>query len=110
MVPSPPTQHSLSPPRCRLLSQMQQLNFGRIENLSIVDSEPTLSPCSVFVREHKFGGDNGARPELDLSDFLLKQQVVELFECFDKLQNGAIDVLEVKHGLPFRMITKEAST
>jgi hypothetical protein len=28
---------------------------------------------------------------------------VELFEQFDRLGNGTIDLIEVKHGLPFRM-------
>jgi hypothetical protein len=41
------------------------------------------------------------------TDFALKQQVVELFAFFDELQNGIIDVLEIKHGLPFRMIVTE---
>jgi hypothetical protein len=61
------------------------------------------------VREHKFGGENGPRPELATTNFLLKQQVVELFAFFDQLQDGEIDVLEIKHGLPFRMIVTEAS-
>ena len=42
-------------------------------------------------------------------DFLLKQQVVELFAFFDELQNGVIDVLEIKHGLPFRMVVREVA-
>jgi hypothetical protein len=97
----------LSPARVRLIEMMQQANFGRIEGLTFNDCEPVLSPRPVLIREHKFGGENGPRTELGIADFLLKQQVVELFAFFDQLQNGVIDVLEIKHGLPFRMIVTE---
>jgi hypothetical protein len=35
---------------------------------------------------------------------LLKEQVVELFAYFDQISNGVIDLIEVKHGLPFRVL------
>jgi hypothetical protein len=38
---------------------------------------------------------------------LLKQQVVELFDLLDKRRSGTIHVLEVKHGLPFRVFVTE---
>ena len=90
-----------------LIELMQRVNFGRIERLTVHDGQPVLIPHPAVVREHKFGGENGPRPELGVADFQLKQQVVELFAFFDQLQNGVIDVLEVKHGLPFRMIVTE---
>lgn len=97
----------LSPARVWLLELMQDANFGRIENLAVIGGEPILDPRPVVVREHKFGGENGPRPERGTADFLLKQQVIELFAFFDELQNGVIDVLEIKHGLPFRMVVTE---
>jgi len=86
---------------------MQSVNFGHIENLQIVAGEPVVAPQPMVVREIKFAGENGPRPELATTDFLLKQQVVELFAFFDHLQNGVINVLEIKHGLPFRMFVTE---
>ena len=100
---------SLTPARRHLLELFQRINFGRVEGLVFRDREPVLSPPSRIVREVKFGGENGPRPELGISDFLLKSQVVELFAYFDKTQNGVIDVLEIKHGLPFRMIVTEVA-
>jgi hypothetical protein len=91
-----------------LLKLMQSINFGRIEHLLVHDGEPTVDPRPVVVREYKFGGENGPRPELTTDYFLLKQQVVELFAFFDELRDGVIDALEIKHGLPFRMIVTEA--
>lgn len=103
------SKQGLSHGRAALLELMQGVNFGRIEKLSITDGEPILDPRPVIAREHKFGGENGPRPELGAADFLLKQQVVELFAFLDDLQNGVIDVLEIKHGLPFRMIVTEVA-
>lgn len=97
----------LPEPRRKLIELMQAINFGRIEGLAICEGWPVLDPRPTIVREHKFGGENGPRPELAAEDFLLKQQVVELFSCFDEMQNGVIDVLDIKHGLPFRMILTE---
>lgn len=100
---------SLPAPRRRLLELMQAINFGRIEGLTILDGNPTFDPPPRVVREIKFGGDNGPRAERDVANFLLKEQVVELFQHFDRLGDGTIEVLEVKHGLPFRMLVAETA-
>jgi hypothetical protein len=83
---------------------MQRINFGRIEGLVVGNGDPVLDPLPRIIHEVKFGGENGRRPELDTSNFLLKTQVVELFQYFDRLHHGTIEVLEIKHGLPFRMM------
>ncbi len=100
----------LSPARAQLVELMQQVNFGRIEGLKFNDREPVLSARPVLVREHKFGGENGPRLELATDNFLLKQQVVELFAIFDEQRDGTIAVLEIKHGLPFRMIVMDVQS
>jgi hypothetical protein len=103
------TKAALSKPRRRLVELMQTINFGRIEGLAILDGDPVLDPPPRVIREVKFGGENGPRPELDAGNFLLKTQVVELFQHFDQLADGTIEVLEVKHGLPFRMTVREVA-
>ena len=105
----PLSKAALSPARRRLVELLQQLNFGRVEGLSVLDGDPVFDPPPRVVREVKFGGENGSRPEAAASDFPLKSQVVELFRHFDEIGDGTIDVLEVKHGLPFRMVVAEAA-
>lgn len=100
------TRRTLSPARQHLVHTLQWLNFGKIEQLSVRDGEPTCTDGLRIVREVKFGGENGPRPEAALDDFLLKAQVVELFEYFDRVRDCDIDVLDVKHGLPFRMLVR----
>lgn len=97
----------LSGPRQALVELMQQINFGRIENLTIRHREPVLLPRPIVVREIKFGAENGPRPELNAADFLLKRQVVELFDYFDAFPSGVITSLEIHHGLPFRAVVKD---
>ena len=93
----------LTETRRQLLELMQELGFGRIEALSVRAGDPVLDPPPRIVREVKFGGQNGPRAERELDDFTLRSQVVELHEEFDRLETGVIDVLTVKHGLPFNM-------
>jgi len=93
----------LSSHRQRALKLMQEIGFGRIEALMVRSGEPVFDPPPRVIREIKFGGENGPRPELSSPDFALKAQVLELLEQFDRLGNAVIDVLVVKHGLPFAM-------
>lgn len=98
---------ALSEPRKCLVVLMQHINFGRLEGVRICDAEPVFDPQPEIVREIKFGGDNGPRPELIAEDFVLKSEVVEMFDHLDQLRNGQIESLEIKHGLPFRMLIRE---
>ena len=103
---SVPTFTRLSPERSELLLLMRQINFGRIEQLPVRDGEPVLrgDAATRVYRELKFGRDNGPRADAAVpADFALKRQVVELFEQFDTLRDARVQVLVVKHGLPFTM-------
>lgn len=102
-----PTKRALSQLQMALVELMQRLNFGRIERLTIVDGEPVIGPTTVVVREHKFGGENGPRSELNVANFALKRAVVELLDLIAEIQNDEIDQLEVRYGLPFRVTFKE---
>lgn len=97
----------LPEPRRRLLELMQRTGFGRIENLVIRSGDPVVDPPPLTIREIRFGGENGPRPELAMADYRLKSQVVELFAEFDRLADRTIDVLIIKYGLPFRMEIRE---
>ncbi len=105
----PLTKASLPPSRRRLLAMLQQINFGRIEGLVVRDHQPVFDPPPNVIREVKFGGDNSPRPELNADDFALKAQVVELFEHLDRVRDCHIETLDIKHGLPFRMLIREAA-
>jgi len=81
---------------------MRDVGFGRIEGLIVMAGDPVFRPAPRIVREIKFGGEIGAS-QASTGDFVLKAQVVGLFEELDLIRDGRIERLEIKHGLPFRM-------
>jgi hypothetical protein len=100
---NPTNKADLSPAGVRLVELMQGMNYGRIFDLSVRDGQPVMDPPPRIVREIKFGGDNGPRPEVGKADFTLKAQTRGLFAQIEAIGEGIIRLIEVKHGLPFRM-------
>lgn len=98
---------SLTPARQHMIAEMQRINYGRIENLTIRQGQPVFSPSPRVIREFKFGADNGPRPELEKSDYRLKLQVLELFVFMEAMGEGIITTIEIQRGLPFRMTIEE---
>lgn len=87
---------------------MQAIGFGQVKRLAIRNGDPQPDPTPEVVVEWKFGAaENGPRPESRLGQFTLKSQVSELFERLDQLGDVVIDTIEVRHGLPFRLITTQ---
>jgi hypothetical protein len=82
---------------------MQEINFGKIEKLLVQGGEPVLNPAPKIIKEIKFGGENGPKRELEVEDFALKAQVVELFSYLTVLDNAVVASIDIRHGLPFRM-------
>lgn len=101
------TKATLPEPHQRLIELMQRINHGRIEGLAIRRGAPAFNPPPRVVQDIKLGGENGPRPELQRDDFALRSQVTELFEHLARLGDGVVTVLEVKHGLPFKLVIEQ---
>ena len=101
------TKGDLHPTEARLVELMQGVNFGRIEDLVVRAGTPVLDPPPRIVREVKFGGDNGPRPEVAKADFALKAQIRDLFAQLEALGDGVVPCIEIQRGLPFRMTVEE---
>lgn len=102
-----PMKQDLPPESQRLVELMQRINFGRIFDLPVHNSQPVMDPPPRVVREIKFGGDNGPRLESAKPDFAIKVQIRELFSQLQALEDGVIPCIEIQHGLPFRMTIEE---
>jgi hypothetical protein len=100
-LPEPKPKSSLSPLQQQLVLLMQELNFGRIEDLQVRAGEPVFNPPPRTVRKLKIGGENGPRPEMACADFWLKSQAIELLDAIAGIGDGKVLAIEVKHGLPF---------
>lgn len=100
-------KQNLSVARQQLIELMQRINYGRIEGLPVRRGEPVLDPPPRIIREIKFSGENGPRPESAKADFALKAQVRDLFAQLEALGDGVIPCIEIQRGLPFRMTVEE---
>ena len=104
----PVSTHDLLPSERAFVIATQQLGFGRFELLRIEHGELVLHPRPTTVRGVKFCA-KASQPETAAEDFLVKQQVVELFEYVRSVDLGEIRILEVKNGLPFSMEIEQPS-
>lgn len=84
----------------RLIEQGQDINFGRIESLTVRRGQPVMDPPPRVVRKLRIGGENGSRPEAGLRDFVLKREMVELIEVIREMGDGVVRSIEIRHGLP----------
>ncbi len=105
----PRRAQDLTPAERRLVMLFQRINFGRLRNLAVRGGQPVFDPAPRTQRDHKFGGQNGTRPEVSLDDYILKKEVAEMFRELRTLENGVIVNLEVRCGLPFLMTDEEAA-
>ncbi len=96
----------LSASRQALVRLCQATNYGLIRNLEVRDSEPVFSPPPVVAVDVKLDADEGPRPELDLTDFVLKAELCRLLDLLDEFQTATIEHIEVRVGIPRRVIFK----
>lgn len=102
-VRQPPSKCSLSKTRRNLVELMQKMNFGRIERLYIRNGEPHFESGSRILRDVVFGKNNSPNPARNREDFLLKDQICELFDLCDRERSFVIENLIIQNGLPVRM-------
>lgn len=106
----PVTKSALSDAQSQLVGLLQRLNFGRIEGLHVRGGEPIFDPAPRVVQKLKMGADNAPRPEVDLQDFWLKHQTIEMLRAITDLGEGQVLAIEVKNGLPFSLEIEHRDT
>jgi len=82
------------------------MGFGEIAAFVVRDGEPVITPETEIFLDVKLDGDDSPRPELDLSDFVLSREVMRLFAKLDTIRSGVVKHLEVRAGIPRRMVFK----
>ena len=94
---------TVSPARRRLIELMQDVHYGSIEGLQIRDCEPVVNPPPAAVRDLVLGKFERSHPARELSDFHLRDALIDLFELFDRERDVDIDRLSIQSGLPLRV-------
>ena len=49
------------------------------------------------------------RPTGDDGDFALKSSVIELFDHLSRIGDGTLESIEVKYGMPFKLVVEQAA-
>jgi hypothetical protein len=99
----------LSLPRQALVRLCQSLNYGQVQDVRVQDGDPVFDPAPLMLIELKLDVDETGRPEVDLNDFELRDEVCRLMARLDELKNTTIERLEVRAGIPRRVIFKSSS-
>lgn len=94
----------LTPARQALVRLFQSLNYGQILDLKVCDGEPFFDPLPTLLFDVKLDADSGCRPESDLTDFVLCEEVSRLFRRLDRVRDGRLERIEVRAGIPRRML------
>jgi hypothetical protein len=96
----------LSPARQTLVQMCQALNFGQIQGLRLREAEPVLNPPPVVLVETRLDLADEPRPEIQLKDFELPDELRRLMARLDEIKEGTIERLEVRAGIPRRLVVE----
>lgn len=94
----------LSPARQTLVRVLQATNFGEIQGIHVQDSDPLFDSATIVILDVKLDRDESSRRELNLDDFALNEEVLRLMSRLDELKSGTIQRLEVRAGIPRRLV------
>jgi hypothetical protein len=96
----------LAPACQRLVRLLSDIRFGCVESLMVRRGAPVFDPPPRVVRELRFGVADSADPSARAGDrdFVLKQEIRELLAGLWALGDGVVERLDIRHGLPHRMI------
>jgi hypothetical protein len=80
------------------------VNFGQILSLQVRNAEPIWDPAPTILSEVRLEIEETPRPERDLADFKLSFAIQRLMRQLDYIQEGKIEKVEVREGIPRRLI------
>jgi hypothetical protein len=98
--------NDLPPGRRWLVEAMRKMVYGTIEDIVLIDGEPMLDPLPKVLRSKRLGAKNSSVREC-AGNYLLKQQVLEIFEEFDQIGSGIVARIDVRDGLPYKIALQD---
>jgi hypothetical protein len=101
---------ALSTPRQVLVRLCQSIDYGQILDLQVRDREPVFNPPPTLLLDIKLDADSSGRHESELADFVLCDEVCRLLGRIDELQAGRIQRIEVRAGIPRRVLIEAKLT
>jgi hypothetical protein len=98
----------LSPQRRMLVRLCQSTNFGIIRGLEIREGQPVFDPPPIVLVDLKLGADDEPRAETELADFAICREVLQLMDRLDELVTVTIESIEIRAGIPRRLVFRAA--
>jgi hypothetical protein len=100
----------LSAARQALVRLCQSVNFGQILGIAVQNGDPGFHPEPTVLVDVRLDADEGERQEANLPDFALRDEVRRLMARLDQLQDGKIERIEVRSGIPRRVVIERRLT
>ena len=72
--------------------------------MHVRNAEPIWDPAPTILSEVKLDIEETPRPERDLADFKLSSAIRRLMRQLDHIQEGKIEKIEVREGIPRRLM------
>jgi hypothetical protein len=99
----------LSPSRQALVRICQATNFGYVQDLAVRNGEPIFTTSlPVVLADVKLDSEDEPRREAGLSDFVLGAELVRLMLLLDGIEEGKIARIEIRAGLPRRVVVERS--
>jgi hypothetical protein len=80
------------------------INYGELRELEVRKGEPVFGSAAVVLADVRLDSDEKTRPEATLVDFNLCQEFRRMVRHLDEIEDGHINRIEVRAGLPRRML------
>jgi len=96
----------LSGARQAFVLACQSVVFGKITGLLVQDAEPAFTAKTKVFVDVKLDSKERPRLEESLADYELSAELVRLFSKLDDIRNGIIEQIEIRSGLPRRLVFK----
>lgn len=89
-----------------LIQLIQKMRFGRIENFRLVDGQPIVGAETELCTEYRLSGVEQPWEVITDREFLNMPHVRTMFERFEHERDGTVDYLDVRDGLPSRLMVR----
>jgi len=93
----------------RILSLMQSVDYGRLENLAVRGGHAVVTANTRKIRSHKIGAAKHPHGLGANADFLLNEKQVEFLAAIRDTADGFINQIQIQAGLPVSFETDEAA-
>jgi len=105
LMPTPSQRLSqVSSARVTMVRLFQAIGHGQILDLHYRDGDPIFTPAPTLIRDVRLDMDDAERPELELADFALCEEVRRLMALLDNTVTGRLQKIEVRAGIPRRVL------